>query len=102
MNRLGCDFILSRFLEIREFATLAVIITVVFSVSYLKLVTRTRVGDIGLVFLWLGAAGNLIERVRFGCVNDYLNFLGFFKFNAWDTLVTFGAALILWNIWKKI
>jgi len=102
MNRLECDYILAHFLEIREFAALAIIIIMVFSVSYLKLVVRSRVGDIGLIFLWLGAAGNLMERVRFGCVNDYLSFLGLFKFNAWDILVTVGSLLILWNIWKKI
>jgi len=101
MNRLECDFILSHFLDIREFAALAIIITTVFSVSYLKLIARTRVGDIGLIFLWLGAAGNLMERVWFGCVNDYFSFFTLFIFNAWDILVTVGFLLILWNIWKK-
>jgi len=101
MNRLECDFILSHFLEIREFAALAIIITAVFSVSYLKLVVRSRVGDMGLIFLWLGAFGNLTERVLFSCVNDYFSFFTLFNFNVWDILVTIGSLLILWNIWKK-
>jgi signal peptidase II len=50
-----------------------------------------------------GAAGNLYDRLLFGGVTDFLDFyLGAWHwpaFNAADSAITCGAALLLANLW---
>ena len=50
---------------------------------------------ISLTFFASGALGNLIERLRFGYVIDYvkLNFINFPVFNFFDTMITLGVIL---------
>lgn len=43
-----------------------------------------------------GAAGNLIDRVRFGEVTDFINFDFFPAFNVADASISIGVATILW------
>ena len=55
------------------------------------------------VSLWLilaGAAGNLIDRVRFGYVVDFLDFRIWPVFNIADSAITIGAILLGWSIIK--
>jgi lipoprotein signal peptidase len=101
MNRLTCDFIFSRYLNIGAFVALGFSGVVVFSILYLNYIRRSGVGDTGLIMFLIGAAGNLIERLRFGCVRDYINLFGHFRFNIWDLMVTLGMVFIIWGIWKR-
>jgi lipoprotein signal peptidase len=101
MNRLTCDFIFSRYLNVGEFVALGFLGIVVFSILYLNYIRRSGVGDTGLIMFLVGAAGNLIERLRFSCVKDYINFFGYFRFNIWDLMVTMGMVFMVWSIWKK-
>jgi signal peptidase II len=52
-----------------------------------------------------GALGNLIDRVRFGYVIDFLDFYyagyHFPAFNAADSAITVGAALLIWDSLRK-
>jgi len=100
MSKLSCDFIFSRVLSVKEFVFVAFVLTVVFTVAYLKLIKRSRVGDTGLVLLLLGSLGNMYERLSLSCVNDYLSFFGLFRFNVQDFAITVGIFLILISIWK--
>lgn len=43
-----------------------------------------------------GAAGNLIDRVRFGEVTDFINFEFWPAFNVADASITIGVLTILW------
>ena len=43
-----------------------------------------------------GAAGNLIDRVRFGEVTDFINFQFWPAFNVADSSISIGVATILW------
>ena len=43
-----------------------------------------------------GAAGNLIDRARFGWVTDFVNFNYFPAFNVADASITIGVVTILW------
>jgi signal peptidase II len=47
-----------------------------------------------------GALGNLIDRVRFGQVVDFLDFRVWPVFNLADMAICAGAACILWNMLK--
>ncbi|MBI3903025.1 MAG: lipoprotein signal peptidase [Nitrosomonadales bacterium] len=54
-----------------------------------------------LAFIMGGALGNLIDRIEYGYVVDFLDFhwneLHFAAFNVADSAITCGAALLLWD-----
>jgi len=57
---------------------------------------------IGLFLIVIGGALNTYERVRFGQVYDYWNFLGTGIYNNInDWLIGIGLVLFLISIWKK-
>jgi signal peptidase II len=47
-----------------------------------------------------GAAGNLLDRLRFGAVTDFLDLRVWPVFNLADTALTLGALLLLWGSWR--
>jgi signal peptidase II len=53
----------------------------------------------GLAFIGAGAVGNLIDRMRYGHVVDFLDFHAagwhFWAFNLADSAITLGAALLI-------
>lgn len=48
-----------------------------------------------------GAAGNLIDRIRFGYVIDFLDFRIWPVFNVADSSITIGAVMLLCNILRQ-
>ena len=60
------------------------------------------------VALWLvlaGAVGNIIDRLRFGAVVDFLDFHAFGyhwpAFNVADSAITCGAGLLIWDSLRR-
>ena len=53
---------------------------------------------ISLVLILAGAMGNLIDRLRFGYVVDFLDFRIWPVFNVADSAITIGAILLGWII----
>ena len=57
---------------------------------------------VSLTLIFSGAVGNLIDRIRFGAVVDFLDFyLGTFHwpaFNVADSAITVGAILMIWEM----
>jgi len=51
-----------------------------------------------LVLIFSGAVSNIIDRIRFGCVVDYIDLKIFPVFNLADVCITIGAVLILINM----
>ncbi len=49
-----------------------------------------------------GAIGNLLDRIFFGCVIDFINIKIWPIFNLADSFITIGAAIILIDKFKKI
>lgn len=60
----------------------------------------SRVSRLGVLLIILGGFLNIFERVYTGCVRDYINFFGLFRFNLFDLLVTSGAFLLIYELWK--
>lgn len=48
-----------------------------------------------------GAAGNWIDRLRFGAVIDFLDFRVWPVFNLADSAITVGVALFAWSLLRK-
>lgn len=55
-----------------------------------------------LTFIFAGAVGNVIDRIRYGAVVDFLDFyignLHWPAFNVADSAITVGAILMLWEM----
>ena len=69
---------------------------------YLKGTNKKNIAYYGMLFLFAGATGNLIDRLFFGYVIDFID-LSFFPavFNVADISNTIGAMLILISLFKK-
>lgn len=64
--------------------------------------TRTQTG---LALILGGAVGNLIDRVSYGFVTDFLRFyVGAHEwpsFNVADSAISVGVAVLAWDLWKE-
>lgn len=56
---------------------------------------------IALSFIMGGAIGNMIDRVRLGCVIDFLDFKIWPVFNIADSAITIGAVLLVLQLLKS-
>lgn len=61
---------------------------------------RLSLYSVSLTFILAGAIGNLIDRVFFGYVIDFLDFRVWPVFNIADSAITLGAILLGWSIFK--
>lgn len=52
----------------------------------------------GLALLIAGGIGNLIDRVFFGCVTDFVAFFELWHFNVADAAIAAGVAAIMWHM----
>jgi signal peptidase II len=81
------------------FVGLAIVITVVLVVWLAKLKPHERLTAAGLSLVAGGAAGNLIDRLVYGHVVDFLDFYWrswhWPAFNVADSAITVGVALLL-------
>jgi signal peptidase II len=76
-------------------AFIAVSAVVVAALAALLLLGQWRpLGRVGSALLLGGAAGNLVDRVRWGYVLDFLQVPGFPVFNAADVAIVVGAGLL--------
>jgi len=60
---------------------------------------------LGLSLIMAGAVGNLIDRIRFGEVVDFLDFyigsIHWPAFNVADSSISVGAFFLIWELWKQ-
>ena len=68
----------------------------------LKSTADMRGHVVSLTLIFAGAAGNLIDRIRFGAVVDFLDFYihtwHWPAFNVADSSITIGAVLMIWGM----
>ena len=73
----------------------------------LILIFRRQIADSGRIFqigfglIAGGAFGNLIDRLRFGYVVDFIDFRIWPVFNVADSAITAGVILLLWKIFRR-
>ncbi len=60
---------------------------------------------LALSCIMAGAVGNLIDRLRFGEVVDFLDFyigtLHWPAFNVADSSISVGACFLIWELWQR-
>jgi len=75
---------------------IALILLIVFFFLYINYKKRNYFLIWGLSLIFVGAVSNLIDRIHYGYVVDYINFIGFFPvFNLADMMIIVGSGLIL-------
>lgn len=81
------------------FTAIAAIASIVFIVWLAKTPKQQQMLSIAFALMLSGAVGNLIDRVLFGYVIDFLDFYGFGyrfpAFNVADSMIFIGAALMI-------
>jgi len=71
--------------------------------AYLPRVRRDRpLVAVALAFLLGGALGNLVDRIRFGEVVDFLDvrLINYPIFNVADSAIVIAGTLLLWDMWR--
>ncbi len=87
------------------FTAIAAIASVVFIVWLAKTPKQQALLSVAFALMLSGAVGNLIDRVLFGYVIDFLDFYGFGyhfpAFNVADSMIFIGAALMIFDSFKN-
>jgi signal peptidase II len=80
--------------------TLAVLLMIAYYI--IKVESENTVSVVALTLIFAGAVGNLIDRIRFGAVVDFLDFYihtwHWPAFNVADSSITIGAVLMIWGM----
>ena len=100
VNNTGCAFGMlpynSLFLTILSVLTILVISIFCWRFDGSDLILRAGAG-----MIIGGACGNLLDRLRFGYVIDFLDFRVWPVFNIADTAITVGVILVIWRLCFK-
>lgn len=87
------------------FTVIAFVASIVFTVWLYRTPKQQKLLAIALAFMLSGAVGNLIDRVLFGYVIDFLDFyIGSYRwpaFNVADSAIFIGAALMILDSFKQ-
>ena len=81
------------------FSILAVIVTIFIIVYYPQIPKKETLMRIALAMQLGGALGNLIDRILFGPVTDFISVGNFAVFNVADASITVGTALLILALW---
>jgi signal peptidase II len=79
----------------RLFMAVTILSMLIVLYFYLTIQPRTMLTILGCAFILGGAAGNLIDRVHYGHVVDFINFSFWPAFNLADSSVSIGVAFLL-------
>lgn len=83
------------------FGVLAAIVTLVIGFYYSRIPREFVIMRIALAMQVGGALGNLIDRIRFGPVTDFIAVGTFPVFNVADSSITIGVGILLLFIWLQ-
>ncbi|NLJ77436.1 MAG: signal peptidase II [Peptococcaceae bacterium] len=82
------------------FITTGVLLILGVLIAYWRLPAEKRLLKVGLALMLGGSLGNLVDRVRFGTVVDFLDFRIWPVFNLADTAIIMGVFLLAWELLK--
>jgi len=77
------------------------ICAIAFISFHLKNKNRSLLSSISLSLILAGSAGNLIDRMRFGFVIDFIDLRVWPVFNLADSAITIAAFLLCWELFFK-
>lgn len=81
--------------------TAAISLIIVVIIIYLFSSKLKTFDKIAFFLILLGAISNLLDRMRYGFVIDYLNLQWFTVFNLADFLISLGTAILIFRVFKK-
>lgn len=79
---------------------ISVMVIILLIVSVIKIKGPDLILKIAFSLILGGAAGNLVDRIRFGYVIDFLDFRVWPVFNVADIAITVGAGLLIAYLFK--
>lgn len=82
------------------FGIMAVIVSIFIVVYYPQVPQDEKLMRVALSMQMAGALGNLIDRIAFGPVTDFISVSNFAVFNIADSSITVGTALLILAIWQ--
>jgi signal peptidase II len=81
--------------------TILLVVSIIIAIAvlfYYQVVnTKDWLAKVSLTLIFAGAAGNIIDRIKFGYVIDFLSFGHFPVFNVADSAVTVGVFLMVFH-----
>lgn len=80
------------------FAALAVLISILIVIYYPQIPKEEKLTRIAIAMQMGGALGNLIDRIAFGPVTDFISVCEFPVFNIADSNITVGVGLLILSI----
>ncbi|HBT46877.1 MAG TPA: signal peptidase II [Peptococcaceae bacterium] len=83
------------------FIAVGIIVVGLVLVAYSQFRTRGFYLQLALALQLGGALGNLMDRLRFGYVVDFLDFRIWPVFNLADVAIVGGTGLLVWNLWRR-
>lgn len=81
------------------FAILAVLISIFIVIYYPQIPKSEKLMRFAIAMQLGGALGNLIDRIRFGPVTDFISVGTFPVFNLADSSITVGVGLLILALW---
>ncbi|MDP8260648.1 MAG: signal peptidase II [Candidatus Gygaella obscura] len=75
------------------FVVISFIAAIVIIINILR--SKNFIENLGFIFILAGAIGNLIDRLRYGFVVDFIDFVIWPVFNVADSFITIGAFIII-------
>lgn len=78
-----------------------IIIIGLFLFYYDKIPKNNKTVQVAYALIIGGALGNLVDRIFFGAVSDFINFLFWPAFNFADSAIFIGAILFIIYFWKN-
>lgn len=70
-------------------------VAVLFLVAYSICIEKRKFALIGLSFIFAGGLSNILDRLLFGCVRDFIRIASFPTFNLADASLTIGVILVI-------
>ena len=82
-------------------AGISILVLILISIFYRQITNSGRIFQTGFGLIAGGTLGNLIDRLRFGYVVDFIDFHIWPVFNTADSAITIGVILLFWKIFRE-